>query len=266
MNQKSIIRLCNIIGIVSILLLLYWVFVYISMEVFGFKVFERNITDTFYASVIGILSLMSGALMINIMLNLTRIANKHNADTEPTSVSRFKKPVILAFVLSFPLIFAFLYAGDKLTANQKKAFLISSAKELIQDNPEKVQQLSDYIYNLQYLVKTDNAIRLLSEIDENFPSIAIVVADTVENTKVFLKFGVAYNAEKDTVLPDKKSYLFPTSKDEKAYLLEVFTKQFREPLFSAYDGKYELYYPFLYKGKMIVLYFSDHQYYGKIGS
>jgi hypothetical protein len=62
MNNKALVRLSNIIGIISILLLVYWVFVFISIQVFGFKVFRENLTETFYLSVLGILALMFGAL------------------------------------------------------------------------------------------------------------------------------------------------------------------------------------------------------------
>jgi hypothetical protein len=80
MNNKTLVRLSNIIGIVSIILLVYWVFVFVSIEVFGLKVFRENMTETFYLSVVGILALMLGALIINVMFNLTRIAEKHYQD------------------------------------------------------------------------------------------------------------------------------------------------------------------------------------------
>lgn len=80
MNYKTLVKLSNIIGIISIILLVYWVFVFISMTVFGLKIFRENITETFYLSVVGVLALMLGSLIINVMFNLTRIAEKHNQD------------------------------------------------------------------------------------------------------------------------------------------------------------------------------------------
>ncbi len=70
MNPKQLVRLSNIIGIISIVLLIYWVFIFITIEVFGLKVFRENLTETFYMSVLGILALMTGALIINIMFNI----------------------------------------------------------------------------------------------------------------------------------------------------------------------------------------------------
>ena len=67
MNNNKISKIANIIGIVSITLLVYWVFTFILITVFGLKVFKENMTEIFYLSVLGILALMSGSLMISIM-------------------------------------------------------------------------------------------------------------------------------------------------------------------------------------------------------
>mgnify|MGYP006170424293 CR=1 FL=1 len=82
MNAKQLVKISNYIGFISIVLLVYWVFTFILIEVFGLKVFRKNMTESFYLSVLGILAMMAGALIINIMFNLTRIAQKHNNDEE----------------------------------------------------------------------------------------------------------------------------------------------------------------------------------------
>ena len=64
----------------------------------------------------------------------------------------------------------------------------------------------------------------------------------------------------------KKSFLHPTTKEEREYLNRVFSEKLNEIRFSANDGKYELFYPYFKDGKKIVLYFSDYQRYGKLGS
>jgi len=58
MNPKQLIRISNIIGIVAIVLLIYWIFTFILIEVFGLKVFRQNMTESFYFSVLGILALL----------------------------------------------------------------------------------------------------------------------------------------------------------------------------------------------------------------
>ena len=50
------------------------------------------------------------------------------------------------------------------------------------------------------------------------------------------------------------------------YLKEIFSGKNKDDLFSAHDGFYELYYPVHIDGKIIVLYFSDRERFGKYGS
>lgn len=118
MNPKTLVKISNAIGVISIILLIYWVFTFISIQVFGLKVFRENITESFYFSIVGILALMTGALIINLMFNLSRIAEKHNDDKSLNK--KISKRILIFFILSFPLIFGGLFAGDHLTSKRKK--------------------------------------------------------------------------------------------------------------------------------------------------
>ena len=64
MNNKTLVKLSNIVGLISIILLIYWVFIFISITVLGLKVFKENLTETFYFSVLGILALMFAASLL----------------------------------------------------------------------------------------------------------------------------------------------------------------------------------------------------------
>ena len=99
MTPKQLVRISNTIGIIAILLLVYWVFSFVTIEVFGLKVFKKNMTETFYLSVLGILALMAGALIINVMFNLTRIAQKHE-DNEIQTKSN-KKIFLFLIIMNF---------------------------------------------------------------------------------------------------------------------------------------------------------------------
>ena len=83
MNKRTWVRTSNVIGIIAIVALIYWVFTFIAIQVFGLRVFKENLTEIFSMSILGILALMSGALMLNIMFNLTRIAERHRRRTRP---------------------------------------------------------------------------------------------------------------------------------------------------------------------------------------
>ncbi|MDR0793048.1 MAG: hypothetical protein LBE82_07045 [Chitinophagaceae bacterium] len=210
MNNKSLVKLSNIIGIVSIILLVYWVFIYISITVFGLKVFRENITETFNFSVLGILALMFGSLMINVMFNLTRIAEKHNQDNV-TSVKAFKK-IWLILGLSFPIVLGLLFGGDYLTSKKKEKMLIASAKSIIESNPEKSDKLLNYNFDKKWITETSNILDIYSKTDTYFPSVEVIVTDNIDNSQAFLSFSTYDKISTDTTQPRKKDYIRQTTK------------------------------------------------------
>lgn len=166
--------------------MVYWVFVFISITVFGLKVFRENITETFYLSVVGILALMFGSLIINVMFNLTRIAEKHNQDDLNVS-KRASKKLGLLFALSFPLVFGLLFGGDYLTSKKKEKMLISSAKEIIESNKEKSDKLLNYTFNESWIIETDDILDLYSKTDKHFPYVSVIVTDSIDKSQVFFR-------------------------------------------------------------------------------
>lgn len=265
MNPKTLVRLSNIVGTISIILLIYWVFVFISIQVFGLKVFRENMTETFLLSVLGILALMFGALIINIMFNLTRIAQKHNQDEIAGTRSSSKK-IGIVFILSFPLVFGLLYAGDYLTSEKKERILIQSAESIIQDNTIKANKLANYSFDKKWIKETSEILDLFSKTDKNFPSVSVIVKDEIDHSPILLGFNYYYDEANDTIELSKRNFIYETTKEEREYLNKVFDKNSKEIRFSAHNGNYELYYPYFNGNKKMVLYFSDYQRYGKLGS
>ena len=264
MNPKQIVRLSNLIGIVSILLLLYWIFTFIVIEVFGLKVFRENLTETFYMSILGILALMAGALIVNIMFNLTRIAQKHNQDAPPVGAKNIVGWIILG---SFPVLLIILFGGDYLTSKKREQLLIKSAESIIQLNANKNDHLINYQFDEKWIIDTEEILDVLSETDENFPEVMILVKDSVGNIPVFLKFTAYYNGSiSDTIPPFKRNFVLKTTQPEREYLNSVFDRGNQEYRYSSYDGNYELFFPYRKGDKKVVIYFSEHQRYGKIGS
>ena len=264
MNAKQLVKISNYIGFISILLLVYWVFTFILIEVFGLKVFRKNMTESFYLSVLGILAMMAGALIINIMFNLTRIANKHNNDEE---VSKNNKKTFFGLLLIFPLIGIILFGGDYLTKRKKEKLLINSAEYIVNQNLEKTNKLMNYEFSKNYIIETANILNLYSNTDRNFPDVRVIVKDSIEGKQIYLTFNDYTSLEKnDTIIPKKNRYIYKTTKTERDYLDKIFNQNSSEIHFSSYNGNYELFYPYKKGNKTIVLFFSEHQRYGKLGS
>jgi hypothetical protein len=264
MNSKTIVKLSNSIGIISIVLLVYWVFVFIAITVFGLKIFKENITQTFYLSVVGILALMFGSLMLNVMFNLTRIAEKHNQDNLQEAKTVGKRTG-LVLLLSFPIVLALLFGGDYLTTRRKQQMLISSATSIVESNQEKVDKLLDYTFSESWIIASTNTLDQFASTDKHFPFVSVIVRDTIDRSNVFLGFRQYHGNMTDSTHPLKKDFIQSTTQEEREYLDKVFQGTLDDELFRASDGRYELFYPYHKNGKTMVLYFSDQQRYGKIG-
>ncbi|GLU55778.1 peptidase [Dyadobacter frigoris] len=260
MNPKTLVRLSNIIGTIAITLLIYWVFIFISYQVFGLKLFREKITETFFTSIIGILALMFGALITNLMFNLTRIAEKHNLDEiNPTKTASKQLKWLLA--LTFPVILGLLFFGDYLTSENKEKLLIQSAQSIINDNSKKADKLVNYSFDKKWIMETEHILDLLSKTDKNFPSITVIVSDSIDNSRVLLGFR-NFQPVNDTLPPSRMTYIQATTKEEREYLYKVFEKGSKDIKFSAENGQYQLFYPYFSNNKKIVIYFSDYQRYG----
>jgi NADH:ubiquinone oxidoreductase subunit 5 (subunit L)/multisubunit Na+/H+ antiporter MnhA subunit len=264
MNAKRLVKISNYIGFISILLLVYWIFTFILIEVFGLKVFRKNMTESFYLSILGILAMMVGALIINIMFNLTRIAEKHNTDSE---ASKSNQKTIFGLVFVFPLIAVILFGGDYLTKKKKEKLLSSSAEFIVNFDPIKTNQLLNYSFTKDYIISSADILNLFSNTDRNFPNVQIIVQDSINNKEVYLSFDNYSNLrKKDTIIPRKIEYIYKTTEPERTYLEQVFKQKSNDIRFSSYDGNYELFYPYRKDNKIFVIYFSETQRYGKIGS
>ena len=294
MNAKKLVKATNIIGMVAVTLLVYWVFALILIQVFGLKVFREHITEIFLMSILGILAVMGGTLMLNIMLNLTRIAERGQEE----EVRGGRKTVYLLLAV-FPILAALLFGGNYLTIQQKRDILTQSSERIVKDNPAQLDALADYRFDLAYIKKSSEILDLMAKDDLSFKSAMIIVQDKIDNKPVYLAFSadsrlnvgdeavptasqneavpaanqnvegndnfvMDRNGEK--VMVKKMGYVYSPDLKEREYLQKVFAGQTQEMRYEAEDGHYSLCHPYRKNGKTIVLCFSDYQEYGKIGS
>jgi len=294
MNAKKLVKATNIIGMVAVTLLVYWVFALILIQVFGLKVFREHITEIFLMSILGILAVMGGTLMLNIMLNLTRLAERGQEE----EVRGGRKTVYLLLAV-FPILAALLFGGNYLTIQQKRDILTQSSERIVKDNSAQLDALADYRFDLAYIKKSSEILDLMAKDDLSFKSAMIIVQDNIDNKPVYLAFSadsrlnvggeavpaasqneavpaanqnvegndnfvMDRNGEK--VMVKKMDYVYSPNLKEREYLQKVFAGQTQEMRYEAEDGHYSLCHPYRKNGKTIVLCFSDYQEYGKIGS
>jgi len=135
----NIVKITNKIALTTVILLMYWVFVFICSTVFGFKVFRENMTEMFMLSIFGIFAILFGVIILNIMFNLTAIAE--GRDEQEITPKKNHKVVFFIFLGSLVVIFLLLYAGDLVTSKQKEKYLMSSASDLIEEQKAIIDRL-----------------------------------------------------------------------------------------------------------------------------
>ena len=284
MNAKKLVKATNIVGMVAVVLLVYWVFVLILSNVFGLKVFREYITEIFLMSILGIFAVMAGALILNIMLNLTRIAERGQEEE-----SKGGRKTLYLLLAVFPVLVALLFGGNYLTVQKKRQILTQSLERIVKDNPSQINALTDYRFDSAYIKKAALILELMSKEDSAFKAATVIVPDTIGNKQVYLAFSadshlsgideqapnaqgvgddngfvVTRNGNKETI--SKTQYLYAPHLSEREYLQRVFAGQTNEIRYEVKDGNYSLCSPYRQNGKTIVLCFSDYQQYGKIGS
>ncbi len=293
MNLKSLVKFSNIIGLMSIGLLVYWLFAFILMTVFGLKIFRENLTEIFTFSVLGILVMMAGSLMLNIMLNLTRIADSQQSSISENNVKQKSNKLLLGLLALFPLLAGILFTGDYLTVQKKKSILLDAVATMQKEYQPLLNNFSNYSFNLNYINQVSDGISLIEKNQVDFHQMLVIVPDKVDNMPVYLKFDndishtitiekstdniptetvstdtiVQKHANGSTTLIKKADFIHAVDPETKQYLDRVFANNSQEIYFSAHDGYYKLYYPYHVNGKTLAVWFiTDYQSYGKIGS
>lgn len=269
MPHKTLVNWTNKIALSFVMILIYWVFIFSVMTVFDFKIFRQNLTETFVMSIFGILSVLFGVVIINVMLNLTRIADGQTGH----SVLRGQFPVkwFLGFLLSFPLLFGALYYGDYLTKQKKQRHLIHTAQALIADNKPLIEKISRYEFSRQYFNQAKETLILLQKTDKTFPHVTLLFKDHVDNQPVIItpdNYYLGRHTADDKPLPPLKKidYIYRTTANERRFILAMLNGEQDHVHYEAHKGNYALYYPLKTAHGNVVILLSQYQNYGKIGS
>ena len=274
MNHDQLIKGTNRVAIYSTAALFYWVFVFLIISAFDLKIFREHITEIFYLSLLGIFAILAGALILNVMSNLSKISTVMSvARGDANTVQKPSRFAIIAIALSFPIICGVLFAGNSFSAEKKKHLLVTAAQSLIAENKDELNAIANYQFSIEYVKKAEQTLGVIKKIDKNFPEVMLIVPDQIDKKKVFLGFGGKIDTDDELIVDkqkqkriDKAQFIYSASREERGYLEKVFAGDEKSYKFSYEKGNYQLYFPASINGKKIVLYFSDYQRYGKFGS
>lgn len=266
MNSKKMVKLSNTIGFITVLALIYWVIIFIITQVFGLKIFRETLTQTFNLSIIGILVLMFGALIMNIMFNLSRIAGKLNNDNEPMEKpgNKYGKGIIL-FIVSIPVIIIGLFLGNYFSAKKMEKELKDSANEIISSYKTQIDRLSRYRFDRRWINEAKNLLSFMVRIDPNFNDVAIIFQEEINGNTFYLTvFDGLEIGERDPL--NKMNFIRNYGLKERNYIEQVFSKNYDQEYFMQEKESYHLFIPYDNNGTKMIFFFSNRSYYGSLKS
>jgi hypothetical protein len=268
MSNPTIVKWCNRLAILAILALLYWVLLFSVNEVFDLRILRERSTTAFGFVVLGILALLAGSLMLNIMFNLTRIAERaehparasSNANTPTTGSPR---RWLLGFTALTSLSVALMFAGDARTRMLKKDLMLQTAQTISSQNQAALRQFA------QQELTTPNVNALAQQLQLVRKSAEFVHEVYVLRPEKILGQDSIVAIDHELPPEDKQAFssldlAFKASQQQRTYLNAVFAGQADAPLYVSRGGHYWLLYPVRLDDKVLVLFLSDEQAYGKV--
>ena len=265
MNKRKIITITNYIGVISIFSLIYWIFIFINVNVFGLKIFRENLSELFELSILGILALMSGALILNIMMNLSIITEQKldGHSNEPRDLIKNNKKIFFIFLISFPLIAGLLFIGDYNNTQKNKKHLIERAQFITHEYKKQIETLADHDFSSENNIKQSASIVRLFKSENGLLDISVLFGGKYQDEFTIFEVNdhILYLSEFE--LRNIYSFIYRCSSENRQYLKTFFDGGQQNFKFSAHDGNYELYFPVSINEKQMVLYLNKKSRYAK---
>ncbi|MCA0428433.1 MAG: hypothetical protein LCH37_13455 [Bacteroidetes bacterium] len=255
LNPKTIVKLSNSIGLIAILLLLFWVFGFIVTEIFDLQLISFR-KEFFGISILALLSLMAGALILNIMFNLSRIASRGEPQSEdsPQKVKRLKW-ILLS---GFPIVAIALFAGDnyyKETASKKS---LEFAKHLQTQLAEEVE-LEAYEFNKNWIGKSEKTLSFINQLNGRPGNLSLIWQDTLNGKKHFFSISEYYENEEDSSAFEKETFLLLPNKEESEQFEKLLNGEQKTIQLERSGRNFESFIPFTQNKKTFILQFNEYQ-------
>lgn len=264
MNNHFLRKYSSRIILGGILLLFYWLFIFVTIEVFDLKIFREKITSLFAFSILGILALIAGAFLVNVMANLSIIADGSGENDTNNTENGPKKHNVFLFVVSLPLIFILLFTGNWLTVRKKERLLVANAREIIAKYSAELERAGNYRFERSYVNATGKILSEISRIDTNFPNVYLIHKVDHNDKTIYLRFSphASWSAKEKHEPVD---FIFSSTREQRKFMDSVNFEE-EDHLFESRKGNYKLILPVNKGQKPFFLLLTDYQRYGKIGS
>jgi amino acid transporter len=260
---QKMVKLSNSIAIIAVLTLVYWIISHLTVDIFRLRIFRETLTQTFDKSIIAIVALLFCALIINIMFNLSRIAEKNNTDFKMENKKISKRVVF--FIASLPVLIICLFFGNYLSNKEVEKEVKQSAEKIIEQYRHEIQNiLTSYTFEKDWIADTGGFLELATRLDHNFDRISVIIEDEINGNAFYLTFSNRVYHFRDDSIPNKIDFLQKYDLDEINFIEKVFEGNITDKYFTTNNRSYHLFAPFEYNGKTMVLFFTDRRFYGSL--
>ncbi len=255
---------------VSIILLtiggiIIWFFGLMLTLTFNLNVFDQG-SMGFMASILGgALVLAACSALLNLVLNLSIIAEKSVTAEEKNESSpvNYKSAAIFAGALLLTAVF--LFAGDYLSRKSFRNKLTAEVHDIIARYPKSIEKIGTLIQDKKSQNEIPAILSFLSKLKHEFPSVILITSGTFNGEKAFMKI-TPYTQEHDLLKPGIYNSFYECGKKDCDYLAQVFSGKSNEKYFWNENDNYYYYIPYGSGENTYILLFSKLQRYGKIGS
>lgn len=264
-TKLKLVKLTVSIILLTIAGIIIWFFGFIVTVTFNLNVFDQG-SAGFMASVLGgAFVLAACAALLNLVLNLSIIAEKSVTEDEKKAPSRvnYKSAAVFAGLLAVTAIF--LFAGDYLSRESFKKKLTAEVHDILSRYPKSIEKISASIQDKNSIKEIPSILSFLSKLKTEFPSVMLITSGSFNGEKAFLKI-TPHTPEYDFAKPAYNNSFYECGKKDCDYLADIFSGKSSEKYFWNQKDNYYYYIPYGSGENRFVLIFSKLQRYGKIGS
>jgi hypothetical protein len=264
-TKLKLVKLTVTIILLTIAGILIWFFGLILTLTFDLNVFDKG-SMGFMASILGgAFVLAACSALLNLVLNLSIIAEKSVTAEEKNEPSRLNYKSAIIFGGALIITAAFLFIGDHLSRDSFKKKLTSEVHDIIVRYPKSIEKIGTSIQDKKTLHEIPSILSFLSKLKHEFPSVIMITSGSINSEKAFLRI-TPYTHEDDMLKPAFNNSFYECGKKDCDYLEKIFSGKTNEKYFWNDNDNYFYYIPISSGDKTFILLFSKLQRYGKIGS
>lgn len=244
--------------ILTTLFILVWFIGSIISTTFNLSVFNEKSIVFLASSLGGAFVLIMCSAILNVVINISIIAEKNIDTSEKISTKINYLKIFLAFILGVFVIAAFLFSGDYISKEKEKSSLIKEAKDVMARYSNSINTIK----NDPLSKDVPTTLGFLSSIKEQFQYVTLITNEKYNNDNTYIE--TTKNTVIDKNLPLLGRSFYKCSTVDCDYISKVFLNNKKEEYFYKSGDILNLYIPYFENEKVFILLFSKYNRYGSV--